>query len=55
MLRVAAAIVLVALHGFASAAGGDPSPYDGKWNVTLTYPPHNDDEAAKAYVHRFTA
>ncbi len=54
MLRVAAAIVLFAAsHGLASAADGDASPYDGKWNVTLTCPPLHDDEDAKGYVHRF--
>jgi hypothetical protein len=30
-------------------------PFDGKWNVTLTCPPHHEDEDAKGYVHRFPA
>lgn len=39
----------------AHAAGDDPSRFDGLWNVTLTCPPHDDDEDAKGYVHRFPA
>ena len=31
------------------------TPFDGKWNVTLTCPPYHDDDDAKGYVHRFGA
>lgn len=47
--------LLVGWHGVAPAAGDDATPYDGKWNVTLTCPPHNEDEDAKGYVHHFPA
>jgi hypothetical protein len=43
------------LHGAAPAADVDASPYDGAWRVTLTCPPHNEDEDAKGYVHEFPA
>jgi hypothetical protein len=37
------------------AAAQSATPFDGLWNVTLTCPPHDDDEDAKGYVHRFPA
>ena len=39
--------------GPAPAVAADATPFDGAWNVTLTCPPHNEDEDAKGYVHRF--
>ena len=39
----------------ALAANEEASAFDGAWNVTLTCPPHSDDEDAKGYVHRFPA
>lgn len=30
-----------------------PSPFDGRWDVTLSCPPHHEDDDAKGYVHRF--
>lgn len=37
-----------------AAAFAEPaSPFDGKWDATLTCPPHHEDEDAKGYVHRF--
>jgi hypothetical protein len=33
----------------------EPATFDGRWNVTLTCPPHSDDDDAKGYVHRFPA
>jgi hypothetical protein len=47
--------VLLGVGPAALAAGENPAPFDGLWNVTLTCPPHNDDEDAKGYVHRFPA
>ncbi len=29
--------------------------FDGRWEVTLTCPPHHEDDDAKGYVHRFPA
>jgi hypothetical protein len=54
---VIAAVVLLGPHSVMLAAGDEPSPYDGRWTVTLTCPPHNDDddEDAKGYAHRFPA
>lgn len=34
-------------------AAEETSSFDGRWDVTLTCPPHNEDEDAKGYVHRF--
>lgn len=42
-------------HAGAFAADEGASAFDGLWNVTLTCPPHSDDEDAKGYVHRFPA
>ena len=50
-----AAIVLLAVHRAPFAIGENVTPFDGLWNVTLTCPPHNEDEDAKGYVHRFPA
>ncbi len=36
-------------------AAEDPAAFDGAWEVTLTCPPHNEDEDAKGYMHRFPA
>ncbi len=36
-------------------AADEASAFDGLWNVTLTCPPHNENEDAKGYVHRFPA
>jgi len=36
-----------------AAALAQPSNFDGAWNVTLTCPPHNEDDEAKGYTHRF--
>lgn len=43
---------MLAAHGLAAA---QPSTFDGSWNVTLTCPPHNGDDEAKGYTHRFPA
>ncbi|MEO7337054.1 MAG: hypothetical protein ABIV63_10780 [Caldimonas sp.] len=43
------------LLGLALPAQAEPSRYDGTWNVTLTCPPHNEDDEAKGYTHRFPA
>ncbi len=51
--------VLVAVCAAASApAFAAESPtrlFDGVWDVTLTCPPHHEDDDAKGYVHRFAA
>jgi len=47
-LVIAAHLVAAPVH-----AAEDSSAFDGRWDVTLTCPPHNEDEDAKGYVHRF--
>jgi hypothetical protein len=38
------------------ASAAERSPFDGTWEVTLTCPPHHEeDDDAKGYVHRFPA
>lgn len=50
---LAGSIVVVAASVPApSLAAG---PFDGRWQVTLTCPPHHEDDDAKGYVHRFPA
>ena len=53
LIRMAAlfAALLPALAPAADAA----APFDGRWDVTLTCPPHHEDDDAKGYVHRFPA
>jgi hypothetical protein len=48
------ALVLAALPVLAPAADAG-GPFDGRWEVTLTCPPHHEDDDAKGYVHRFPA
>ena len=53
-----AAALAVWLGGIGPAALAvdvTTTAFDGTWEVTLTCPPHNEDEDAKAYVHRFPA
>lgn len=54
-LTLGALIGVAPLSGWAQAASsaGAPTPFDGKWNVTLTCPPHPDDDDTKGYTHRF--
>jgi hypothetical protein len=54
-LLFAVAVALGGAHLRALAGGPDAAPFDGRWNVTLTCPPHNEDDDAKGYVHRFPA
>ena len=55
-LNVKRALVLTALALCGPAASlAAPTPFDGVWNVTLRCPPHNDDDEAKGYTHRFPA
>ncbi len=49
------AALVMGHHDVTPAADGDASPFDGMWSVTLTCPPHNEDEDAKGYVHQFPA
>lgn len=51
---VALALTAVS-HLPAVAQNVDSSIFDGKWEVTLSCPPHHDDDDAKGYVHRFPA
>ncbi len=51
--RVFVAAVLMGQHLVTPAADADTSPFDGMWSVTLTCPPHNEDEDAKGYFHQF--
>lgn len=37
------------------AADAVASSLDGQWDVTLTCPPHHEDDDAKGYVHHFPA
>jgi hypothetical protein len=39
----------------ACAAGNEPTPFDGAWEVTLTCPPHHEDDDAKGYEHHWSA
>ncbi|WP_143684449.1 hypothetical protein [Variovorax sp. KK3] len=61
-MRVARALVhmlaclALAAPSVSWAANEGTQGFDGRWNVTLTCPPHNDDDdGAKGYVHRFPA
>ena len=49
------AAALLSASPAAQAAADNAAPFDGLWNVTLTCPPHEDDEDAKGYVHHFPA
>jgi hypothetical protein len=46
-----AAAVIVASAG----AHAQSTPFDGAWNVTLSCPPHHEDDDAKGYTQRFPA
>ena len=46
-----AAVLLVA----ATPVQAQSTPFDGAWTVTLTCPPHNDEEGTKGYTHIFPA
>lgn len=51
--RLCATLVAAALWPTPSYAA---APFDGQWQVVLTWPPHHeDDDGAKGYVHRFPA
>lgn len=52
--RFAIALACFAASG-ALAAPSDAAPFDGRWNVTLTCPPHHEEDDAKGYTHRFPA
>ena len=49
------AVAAVIAQAPTRAADADVSPFDGQWDVTLTCPPHHEDEDAKGYVHHFPA
>ena len=49
------ALLTTLLAGAAAASAATPTPFDGRWTVTLTCPPHDGDEegSAKGYTHTF--
>lgn len=49
-----ARLLAIAFSTLSTLAFG-ASPFDGRWEVTLTCPPHHEDDNAKGYVHRFPA
>ena len=49
-----AALILATSTPLALAADVG-NPFDGRWDVTLTCPPHHEEDDAKGYVHRFPA
>lgn len=50
-----AGLLLPLAPACAQSPADTATRFDGAWNVTLTCPPHSDDEDAKGYVHRFPA
>ena len=55
-LRAAIVLMLVAVSAWPIAGAAQaPSTFDGQWDVTLACPPHNEDDDAKGYTHRFPA
>jgi hypothetical protein len=49
-------LVLFALLSMSPAlASAQATPFDGSWNITMTCPPHPDDDDTKGYTHRFPA
>ena len=54
--KAAFATSLLLMATLPALAAGEPgNAFDGRWDVTLTCPPHNGDEDAKGYTHRFPA
>ena len=49
-LQIVLAVAALAAPGIAAAQA---TGFDGAWKVTLACPPHNDDDDAKGYTHRF--
>ena len=46
-------LLLITFSLAASAAGAEPSNFDGAWQATMVCPPHNDDDDdAKGYTHQ---
>ena len=54
-LITAAASALAALGLATAQAAEAPTAFDGQWDATLICPPHNEDDDAKGYTHRFPA
>lgn len=52
---VACLVVHAALAQGISFAAESTTAFDGSWDVVLTCPPHNEEDDAKGYVHRFPA
>lgn len=54
MRHAAIAIGVLLLVDLIPAQAQD-TKFDGAWQVTLTCPPHNDEEGTKGYTHVFPA
>ncbi|MCE9658464.1 MAG: hypothetical protein K8R60_07885 [Burkholderiales bacterium] len=52
-LRLLHLVVAVACAAAPALAAAQASSFDGAWHVTLTCPPHNAEDDAKGYTHRF--
>lgn len=48
-------VLLLAALFFVCPPARAATEYDGAWDVTLTCPPHHEDDDAKGYTHRFPA
>ncbi|MEP6873339.1 MAG: hypothetical protein ABI887_03170 [Burkholderiales bacterium] len=46
-------LLLFAALVCSSSAYSQATKFEGAWNVTMVCPPHNDDDEAKGYTHRF--
>ncbi|MEP7297748.1 MAG: hypothetical protein ABI702_16310 [Burkholderiales bacterium] len=55
MMRISTALFGALLSTASAWVQAEPTPFDGAWQVTLTCPPHPDDEDTKGYTHRFPA
>ena len=51
-MRSLLALIFVTAQALAAA---QPTQFDGSWNVVMSCPPHNEEDEAKGYTHRFPA
>ena len=54
-MRAMRSLLALALVAAQAVAAAQPTRFDGSWNVVMTCPPHNEDDEAKGYTHRFPA
>ena len=52
-MRIGLCVLAALLSLVCVGARAQPSPFDGTWNVTMTCPPHDDEEDTKGYTHHF--